>query len=142
MPDPARELCSDRIETVDGRFRDGDNFPSCRRMGSTVADCMIRHVRSGISTDHRARPLTPERAEGGPGMSAYEPDTATSGGGADSTRPRFQLARRGYDRQQVDRYVMELIALIEQQHQRAEHAERLLEQARSEMDDGGERQPP
>jgi cell division septum initiation protein DivIVA len=75
-------------------------------------------------------------------MSAYEPDPATSGGEGDSTRPRFQLARRGYDRQQVDRYVMELIALIEQQHQRAEHAERLLEQARSEMDERGERQPP
>jgi vacuolar-type H+-ATPase subunit H len=75
-------------------------------------------------------------------MSAYEPDPATSGGEGDSSRPRFQLARRGYDRQQVDRYVMELIALIEQQHQRAEHAERLLEQARSEMDDRGEQQPP
>jgi cell division septum initiation protein DivIVA len=75
-------------------------------------------------------------------MSAFEPDTATSGGGTDSTRPRFQLARRGYDRQQVDRYVMELIALIEQQHQRAEHAERMLEQTRSEMDDRGEQQTP
>jgi vacuolar-type H+-ATPase subunit H len=75
-------------------------------------------------------------------MSEYEPDPATSEGEGDSTRPRFQLARRGYDRQQVDRYVMELIALIEQQHQRAEHAERLLEQARSEVDDRGERQPP
>src|SRR6266511_3790672 len=75
-------------------------------------------------------------------MSAFEPDTETSGGGADSTRPRFQLARRGYDRQQVDRYVMELIALIEQQHQRAEHAERMLEQTRTELDDRGEQQPP
>src|SRR6266540_1576799 len=74
-------------------------------------------------------------------MSAFEPDTETSGGGADSTRPRFQLARRGYDRQQVDRYVMELIALIEQQHQRAEHAERMLEQTRTELDDRGEQQP-
>jgi cell division septum initiation protein DivIVA len=73
-------------------------------------------------------------------MSAFEPDTATAGGGGgDSTRPRFQLARRGYDRQQVDRYVMELIALIEQQHQRAEHAERVLEQTRGELDD---QQPP
>jgi cell division septum initiation protein DivIVA len=75
-------------------------------------------------------------------MSAYEPDTANSEGEGDSTRPRFQLARRGYDRQQVDRYVMELIALIEQQHQRAEHAERMLEQARSEVDDRGEQQVP
>src|SRR6266542_3952569 len=84
-------------------------------MESSVADCTTRHVE--------------HRAQGGPGMSSFEPDTATSGGGADSTRPRFQLSRRGYDRQQVDRYVMELIALIEQQHQRAERAERMLEQA-------------
>jgi cell division septum initiation protein DivIVA len=74
-------------------------------------------------------------------MSAFEPETATVGGGDDSTRPRFQLARRGYDRQQVDRYVMELITLIEQQHQRAEHAERMLEQARGELDERGEQQP-
>jgi hypothetical protein len=75
-------------------------------------------------------------------MSAFEPETAAAGGTGDSTRPRFQLARRGYDRQQVDRYVMELITLIEQQHQRAEHAERMLEQTRGELDDRGERQPP
>jgi cell division septum initiation protein DivIVA len=74
-------------------------------------------------------------------MSAYEPETATEGGGNDATRPRFQLARRGYDRQQVDRYVMELITLIEQQHQRAEHAERMLEQTRGELDERGEQQP-
>src|SRR6266511_3602973 len=93
-------------------------------MESSVADCTTRHVE--------------HRAQGGPGMSSFEPDTATSGGGADSTRPRFQLSRRGYDRQQVDRYVMELIALIEQQHQRAERAERMLEQTRGELDDRGE----
>jgi cell division septum initiation protein DivIVA len=74
-------------------------------------------------------------------MSAYEPESATVGGGNDATRPRFQLARRGYDRQQVDRYVMELITLIEQQHQRAEHAERMLEQTRGELDERGEQQP-
>jgi cell division septum initiation protein DivIVA len=74
-------------------------------------------------------------------MSDFEPETATVGGGNDSTRPRFQLARRGYDRQQVDRYVMELITLIEQQHQRAEHAERMLEQTRGELDERGEQQP-
>jgi len=74
-------------------------------------------------------------------MSAYEPESATVGGGNDATRPRFQLARRGYDRQQVDRYVMELITLIEQQHQRAEHAERVLEQTRGELDERGEQQP-
>jgi cell division septum initiation protein DivIVA len=74
-------------------------------------------------------------------MSAYEPESATVGGGDDATRPRFQLARRGYDRQQVDRYVMELITLIEQQHQRAEHAERMLEQTRGELDERGEQQP-
>src|SRR6266511_1574416 len=97
-------------------------------MESSVADCTTRHVE--------------HRAQGGPGMSSFEPDTATSGGGADSTRPRFQLARRGYDRQQVDRYVMELIALIEQQHQRAERAERMLEQTRGELDDRGEQEVP
>ena len=74
-------------------------------------------------------------------MSDFEPETATVGGGNDSTRPRFQLARRGYDRQQVDRYVMELITLNEQQHQRAEHAERMLEQTRGELDERGEQQP-
>jgi cell division septum initiation protein DivIVA len=74
-------------------------------------------------------------------MSAYEPESATVGGGNDATHPRFQLARRGYDRQQVDRYVMELITLIEQQHQRAEHAERMLEQTRGELDERGEQQP-
>jgi cell division septum initiation protein DivIVA len=74
-------------------------------------------------------------------MSAYEPESATVGDGNDATRPRFQLARRGYDRQQVDRYVMELITLIEQQHQRAEHAERMLEQTRGELDERGEQQP-
>jgi DivIVA protein len=74
-------------------------------------------------------------------MSAFESESATVGGGNDATRPRFQLARRGYDRQQVDRYVMELITLIEQQHQRAEHAERMLEQARGELDERGEQQP-
>jgi len=75
-------------------------------------------------------------------MSAFEPETATAGGAGDATSPRFQLARRGYDRQQVDRYVMELITLIEQQHQRAEHAERMLEQTRGELDERGEQQPP
>jgi cell division septum initiation protein DivIVA len=75
-------------------------------------------------------------------MSAFEQETATAGGENDSTRPRFQLARRGYDRQQVDRYVMELITLIEQQHQRAEHAERMLEQTRGELDERGEQQQP
>jgi cell division septum initiation protein DivIVA len=74
-------------------------------------------------------------------MSAYEPESATVGGGNDATRPRFQLARRGYDRQQVDRYVIELITLIEQQHQRAEHAERMLEQTRGELDERGDQQP-
>jgi cell division septum initiation protein DivIVA len=75
-------------------------------------------------------------------MSAFEPDTATvGGGGGDASRPRFQPARHGYDRQQVDRYVMELIALIEQQHQRAEQAEGMLEQTRGELDDRGEAQP-
>jgi hypothetical protein len=41
-------------------------------------------------------------------MSAFEPETAAVGGGGDASRLRFQLARSGYDRQQVDRYVMEL----------------------------------
>jgi len=75
-------------------------------------------------------------------MSAFEPETATVGGGGDASRPRFQPARQGYDRQQVDRYVTELIALVERQHQLAEQAERVLEQARGELDERGEQQPP
>jgi cell division septum initiation protein DivIVA len=75
-------------------------------------------------------------------MSAFEPETATVGGGGDASRPRFRLARHGYDRQQVDRYVMELITLTEQQHQRAEHAERMLEQTRGELDERSDPQPP
>jgi cell division septum initiation protein DivIVA len=65
-------------------------------------------------------------------MSVYEPDAA-SRSQARGAVPRFELARRGYDRQQVEAYVTDLTARLEESAGRAESAERAVAELRREV---------
>jgi DivIVA domain-containing protein len=56
-------------------------------------------------------------------MSVFQPDAA-SGPRIASPQPAFKVARRGYDPQEVDAYVAELIARLEETGARADLAER------------------
>jgi cell division septum initiation protein DivIVA len=53
---------------------------------------------------------------------------------AEQPRPQFHRVVRGYDPLQVDRYVMQLITLVEQQHRRAEEAEQATRQLQGELE--------
>ncbi len=66
-------------------------------------------------------------------MSVFE-QNATKTPQAEQTRPQFHRVVRGYDPLQVDRYVMQLITLVEQQHRRAEEAEQSTRQLQSELE--------
>ena len=74
-------------------------------------------------------------------MSVYEPDAA-SRSQARGAVPRFELARRGYDRQQVEAYVTDLAGRLEESAGRAEGAERAVAQLRREVASLREGAPP
>ena len=65
-------------------------------------------------------------------MSVFQPDAA-SGPRIASPQPAFKVARRGYDPQEVDAYVAELIARLEETGARADLAERSKAKIESEI---------
>jgi DivIVA domain-containing protein len=65
-------------------------------------------------------------------MSVFQPDAA-SGPRIASPQPAFKVARRGYDPQEVDAYVAELIARLEEAGARADLAERAKVKIEAEM---------
>ncbi len=65
-------------------------------------------------------------------MSVFQPDAA-SGPRVASAQPAFKVARRGYDPQEVDAYVVELIARLEEAGARADLAERAKVKFESEI---------
>jgi len=65
-------------------------------------------------------------------MSVFQPDAA-SGPRIASPQPAFKVARRGYDPQEVDAYVAELIARLEDTGARADLAERAKAKIEAEI---------
>lgn len=65
-------------------------------------------------------------------MSVFQPDAA-SGPQIASPQPAFKVARRGYDPQEVDAYVAELIARLEETGSRADQAERSKAKIEAEL---------
>jgi cell division septum initiation protein DivIVA len=65
-------------------------------------------------------------------MSVFQPDTET---GAHTAKglPAFQVVRRGYDRQQVDAYLIDLAMRLQEATGRADEAEQARNQAQLEL---------